>query len=206
MNLHPTIAALALLASALPAAAATPSIITGLVQVVDGDTLMVGSVSVRLKGVDAMELDTPEGNTAKTAMLKIVSNGETVMCILTGEKTHDREVGYCKKAGGVDINRAIVASGAALACPRFEPVYLEAEKADARQRLQQASYCVKTHAARVEPKRREDCEAILPGGCDVRPSMRVVPEVDKPRGNGGCGSRGGPGYRLPNGKCASWRD
>lgn len=24
------------------------------------------------------------------------------------------------------------------------------------------------------------------------------------RGRGGCGSRGGPGYRLPNGKCASW--
>lgn len=23
---------------------------------------------------------------------------------------------------------------------------------------------------------------------------------------GGCGSRGGPGYRLSNGKCASWRD
>jgi hypothetical protein len=26
------------------------------------------------------------------------------------------------------------------------------------------------------------------------------------RGRRGCGSRGGPGYRLPNGKCASWRD
>jgi hypothetical protein len=24
-------------------------------------------------------------------------------------------------------------------------------------------------------------------------------------GGGGCGSRGGPGYRLPSGKCASWR-
>jgi hypothetical protein len=24
--------------------------------------------------------------------------------------------------------------------------------------------------------------------------------------NAGCGSRGGPGYRLPSGKCASWRD
>ena len=24
-------------------------------------------------------------------------------------------------------------------------------------------------------------------------------------GRGGCGSRGGPGYRLANGKCASWR-
>jgi hypothetical protein len=27
------------------------------------------------------------------------------------------------------------------------------------------------------------------------------------RGSGsGCGSRGGPGYRLPSGKCASWKD
>ena len=25
-------------------------------------------------------------------------------------------------------------------------------------------------------------------------------------GGKGCGSRGGPGYRLPNGKCASWND
>jgi hypothetical protein len=25
-------------------------------------------------------------------------------------------------------------------------------------------------------------------------------------GSSGCGSRGGPGYRLPSGKCASWRD
>ena len=25
-------------------------------------------------------------------------------------------------------------------------------------------------------------------------------------GGRGCGSRGGPGYRLPNGKCASWKD
>ncbi|GEM_PF-3245166 len=25
-------------------------------------------------------------------------------------------------------------------------------------------------------------------------------------GGKGCGSRGGPGYRLPNGKCASWKD
>jgi uncharacterized membrane protein YgcG len=25
-------------------------------------------------------------------------------------------------------------------------------------------------------------------------------------GGSGCGSRGGPGFRLPNGKCASWRD
>jgi len=26
------------------------------------------------------------------------------------------------------------------------------------------------------------------------------------RGSGGCGSRGGPGWRKANGQCASWRD
>jgi hypothetical protein len=26
------------------------------------------------------------------------------------------------------------------------------------------------------------------------------------RGSDGCGGRGGPGWRKPNGKCASWRD
>ena len=24
--------------------------------------------------------------------------------------------------------------------------------------------------------------------------------------SGGCGSKGGPGYRKPNGKCAGWKD
>ena len=35
-------------------------------------------------------------------------------CRLTGEKTHRREVGYCVTADGIDINRAIIASGC---CP-----------------------------------------------------------------------------------------
>lgn len=30
--------------------------------------------------------------------------------------------------------------------------------------------------------------------------------VKKGGGSGGCGSRGGPGYRKANGKCASWKD
>jgi hypothetical protein len=29
---------------------------------------------------------------------------------------------------------------------------------------------------------------------------------DDPAYNAGCGTRGGPGYRLPNGKCASWSE
>jgi hypothetical protein len=37
---------------------------------------------------------------------------------------------------------------------------------------------------------------------------RVV-VVEKPHSSSrksGCGSRGGPGYRLANGRCASWQD
>lgn len=37
---------------------------------------------------------------------------------------------------------------------------------------------------------------------------RSAPQASKHttrRGRGGCGSRGGPGYRLANGRCASWR-
>jgi hypothetical protein len=44
------------------------------------------------------------------------------------------------------------------------------------------------------------------------PAVRPSPPVRKVasghsyvRHGGGCGSRGGPGYRLPNGKCASWK-
>lgn len=40
----------------------------------------------------------------------------------------------------------------------------------------------------------------------VKPVAKPVVASYRPRSaKRGCGSRGGPGYRLPNGKCASWR-
>ena len=56
-------------------------------------------------------------------MIDIIGNSE-LTCRLTGERTHRREVGYCVTADGVDIGQAIIAAGAALACPRFDPRYL----------------------------------------------------------------------------------
>ena len=35
--------------------------------------------------------------------------------------------------------------------------------------------------------------------------VRGIP-VTAPRDDSGCGSRGGPGFRLASGKCASWDD
>ena len=44
-------------------------------------------------------------------------------CRLAGERTWSREVGYCTTAGGIDINKAIIAQGAALPCPRYDDRY-----------------------------------------------------------------------------------
>ena len=98
-------------------AAAAPATITGPARVVDGDTVVVGGVAVRLKGVDAAERGTERGENARRVMGTLV-NGE-LTCHLTGERTHRREVGFCFTADGTDINKAIIASGAALSLPQI---------------------------------------------------------------------------------------
>jgi endonuclease YncB( thermonuclease family) len=47
------------------------------------------------------------------------------------KKTRRREVGDCTTANGIDINQAIIAQGAALACPRYDTRYLPFEQAAA---------------------------------------------------------------------------
>jgi endonuclease YncB( thermonuclease family) len=80
-----TLTVLALLLLVSPALARD---IRGPAFVVDGDTVTVAVVSVRLKGVDASERNTPRGEAARRAMQSIVS-GE-IRCELTGEKTWGR--------------------------------------------------------------------------------------------------------------------
>jgi endonuclease YncB( thermonuclease family) len=132
--------ALAVVMSGL-APAAAPLTISGPARVIDGDTVVVGETHVRLKGVDAAELGTERGENAKAVMIAIVT-GE-LSCRLTGEKTWRREVGYCTTADGVDINQAIIAQGAALACPRYDVRYLPFEQPTALAAQSRSSYCVK---------------------------------------------------------------
>ena len=106
-------------------AMADPLTVSGPARVLDGDTVIVGTTHVRLKGVDVAERGTERGEDARVVMMGIVTSDLT--CRLTGEKTHRREVGFCFTADGVDINQAIIASGAALACPRYDVRYLRFE-------------------------------------------------------------------------------
>ncbi len=122
-------------------AAAAPATITGPARVVDGDTVVVGGVTVRLKGVDAAERGTERGENARRVMGTLV-NGE-LTCHLTGERTHRREVGFCFTADGTDINKAIIASGAALSCPRYDARYMKLETEAALAEQPRSSYCIR---------------------------------------------------------------
>lgn len=119
----------------------TTATISGPARIIDGDTVVVGTAHVRLKGVDAAEMGTPRGDAARLAMIGIVGSGP-LTCSLTGEHTYKREVGYCFTDKGVDINRAIVESGAALACPRYDTRYQRYETAAAIKAQERAPYCI----------------------------------------------------------------
>ena len=164
--------------------------LTGKATVVDGDTIIVSGVTVRLKGVDAPELGRDLGQSAKEAMEDIIGS-ETVSCDLTGEKTHGREVGYCRVISGVDINREIIREGHALACPRYSDRYMTDEDPDAVETIGRSSYCI-TRATRSDL--RINSEAIANPGPAVRERPRpkgivcMYPD-DLDRAGRRCGNR-----------------
>ena len=119
---------------------APSQVVTGPAVVIDGDTVVVSGTTVRLKGVDAAELGTALGENARRVMSAIVTGSLT--CRLTGERTWGREVGYCETAAGTDINREIIARGAALSCPRYDDRYRAFERPKALSAQPRSSYCV----------------------------------------------------------------
>jgi micrococcal nuclease len=116
-----------------PLGAAEPSCpqgdtITGTARAIDGDTLEVRSMTIRLQGVAAPELDEPGGAAAAAAMREIVER-QQVHCLLDGTSTHGRCVASCY-IGALDIGWEIIRQGYARDCPRFSGFrYLDAELA-----------------------------------------------------------------------------
>jgi endonuclease YncB( thermonuclease family) len=104
---------------------AAPRQLAGRAHVLDGDTITVGGVTVRLQGVAAPELEhaglgieQERGGAEAAAFLRQLVEGRTVLCGLTGERTHGREVGVCR-LDGRDIGAAVIEAGLARDCPRF---------------------------------------------------------------------------------------
>jgi len=121
------------------------STLSGPATVIDGDTIIVEGIHVRLRGLDAEELSEPNGLLAKTAMQKLVGH-EIITCKLDGSKSYDRYVGTCYYRSGindlVDIAIAMVASGQALDCAHYSHGrYRKYEPDNIRLILKQKGYC-----------------------------------------------------------------
>ncbi|MDE4914892.1 thermonuclease family protein [Methylobacterium sp. 092160098-2] len=128
---------------ASPAAAwrDAPDEIVGRASVVDGDTIEVRGVRIRLAGVDAPESDQTcsrgDGTTyrcgqASALFLDRMLEGRTVSCRGRGV-SYDRIVAECD-VGGVDVSSAMVAAGWAVDYPRYSRGRYAADQAGARGR------------------------------------------------------------------------
>ena len=81
--------------------------------VIDGDTIVVSKIKIRLAGIDAPELDQPWGRKSKWKMVELCK-GQVIDVQLTGETSYDRLVGTCYLADGRDLGAEIVRAGLAL--------------------------------------------------------------------------------------------
>jgi endonuclease YncB( thermonuclease family) len=139
MNFRQVGAALLLLLTVGCQPHAAMRVVEGPARSIDGDTVVIGSVHLRLKGVDAPEQWMTGGPEATAAMRKIV--GGWLTCTLTGEHTYHREVGFCINAAGQDIGAEIIRGGWALSYPHYSTRYLGLEQPQARRRQRRAPYC-----------------------------------------------------------------
>lgn len=92
--------------------------ITGRCYVIDGDTIRIGNVNIRLVGIDAPELDHPWGKKAKWELFALCK-GHKVRAVLEPDLSYDRVVATCFLPDGRDLSAEMVKCGLALDWPKF---------------------------------------------------------------------------------------
>lgn len=114
----PSPAKKAVLRTGLKSAPEHENTIIGHCYVVDGDTIRMGNVNLRLAGIDAPELDHPWGQKAKWELVALCK-GHKVRAELEPEKSYDRVVATCYLPDGRDLSAEMVKCGLALDWPKF---------------------------------------------------------------------------------------
>jgi endonuclease YncB( thermonuclease family) len=129
-------------AAAAPSPAEAPAgtdAVSGTARVLDGDTIDIGGIRVRLEGIDAPELgqtcSARDGiswscGAAAANHLERLVGTRTVLCASTGHDKYGRTLGICR-AGGLEINAEMVRTGLAWAFVKYSTIYVSAE-AEAR--------------------------------------------------------------------------
>lgn len=123
--------------------AARQRILSGPAWVIDGDTIVIDRINIRLAGIDAPELDHPWGQKSKWALVAL-TRGRRVTAHVTGEMSYDRVVARCLLDDGRDLAAELVRQGLAIDWPKYsggcyralepEGVRKRLWRADARQR------------------------------------------------------------------------
>ena len=115
-----------------------PRILTGTAWVIDGDTIVIDRVHLRLFGIDAPELDHPYGQKAKSAMIGLCK-GHKVRAEIRENDHYDRCVARCFLPDGRDLSAELVKMGLAIDWPKYSGgVYRKLETQDVRRRLWRA--------------------------------------------------------------------
>ncbi|MBX3121588.1 MAG: thermonuclease family protein [Nitrospira sp.] len=139
--------AIALLGFVGSAVAQTPlAKISGKARIVDGDTINIGGIQIRLEGIDAPETEQTcfgakgdRWQCGKTATQRLAGliKGEEVTCEKSGEDRYRRTLAFCRLADGTELNAWLVREGLALAFVRYSTRYVKEEKEakDARRGL-----------------------------------------------------------------------
>ena len=99
-------------------AAARRREISGRCWVIDGDTVVIDRINIRLAGIDAPELDHPWGQKSKWALVHL-TRGRKVTAHVTGELSYDRVVARCTLEDGRDLAEELVKQGLALDWPHY---------------------------------------------------------------------------------------
>jgi endonuclease YncB( thermonuclease family) len=92
--------------------------IEGRCWVIDGDTIDINGVRLRLAGIDAPELDHPYGQRAKRALMRHC-NGQVMRAVVDGKQSYDRLVATCYLPDGRDLSAEMVKMGHAIDWPKF---------------------------------------------------------------------------------------
>jgi endonuclease YncB( thermonuclease family) len=115
-----------------------PETVSGAARVVDGDSVDIGTVHIRLFGIDAPEgrqLCTRDSNpwpcgAAAAEKLRDLIGGATIDCVQRDVDKYERMVAVCKK-GPTDLGAAMVKAGLALSYRQYSIDYVD-EEDDAR--------------------------------------------------------------------------
>ena len=102
---------------------------------VDGDTITIRGMSIRLSGIDAPEMDHPYGRNAKWALVSLCK-GQVIRAEIVEQDHYGRHVARCHVPDGRDIAAEMVRMGHAVDWPKYSGGrYRHLEVSGVRQRL-----------------------------------------------------------------------